>query len=210
MQKHVFQIFLIFISVVDFSRIFYDYLVDSVCRLVGWARIAFTCFSSSSCSAPISTFLFFSLSLSLSISLLHSIHIFVSRVFLFGTGVRVFVDFLPCHAVIALLFVHFGWISWTFHQVSEWKAKYTTCILSYLKKIIFRMEFIVSYFSKCAVSCVLSFCFPLGSERVSARAFSLSRIFIFVQWNHAVFCRWHCNLTGYSLSHFRLASSLFF
>lgn len=36
------------------------------------------------------------------------------------------------------------------------------------------MEFIVSYFSKCAVSCVLSFCFPLGSERVSARALSLS------------------------------------
>lgn len=39
------------------------------------------------------------------------------------------------------------------------------------------MEFIVSYFSKCAVSCVLSFCFPLGSERVSARALSLSVVF---------------------------------
>lgn len=101
MQKHVFQIFLIFISVVDFSRIFYDYLVDSVCRLVGWARIAFTCFSSSSCSAPISTFLFFSLSLSLSISLLHSIHIFVSRVFFLALGC-VYLS-ISCHVMLLLL-----------------------------------------------------------------------------------------------------------
>lgn len=177
MQKHVFQIFLIFISVVDFSRIFYDYLVDSRWTPSRWLAIAFACFSFGIVLSTHFHVPFFVL-----FPLFRSLYTYsVAAISVFFLLVRVFVDFfaMSCcycshsfgiiHSFISagsnfffrlfqpfirFLYEKQNLVYTHIHSISR-------CVLSYLKKIIFfcfrslcRMEFSSSPISvNCALVC---------------------------------------------------------